>query len=58
MDAKGDRMSELVVVGGGIGGLSTALSSARRGHRVMVLERGEFAEFGAESSWPPTESRR
>ncbi|MFL6119690.1 FAD-dependent oxidoreductase [Actinophytocola sp.] len=40
-------MAELVVVGGGIGGLSTALSVARRGHRVVVLERGEFAEFGA-----------
>lgn len=40
-------MSEIVVVGGGIGGLSTALSAARRGHRVVVLERGEFAEFGA-----------
>jgi salicylate hydroxylase len=40
-------MSEIVVVGGGIGGLSTALSVARRGHRVVVLERGEFAEFGA-----------
>ena len=40
-------MAKLVVVGGGIGGLSTALSVARRGHRVVVLERGEFAEFGA-----------
>lgn len=40
-------MSKIVVVGGGIGGLSTALSVARRGHRAVVLERGEFAEFGA-----------
>jgi salicylate hydroxylase len=41
-------MSEIVVVGGGIGGLATALSAARRGHRVVVLERGQrFAEFGA-----------
>jgi len=40
-------MSRIVIVGGGIGGLSTALSVARRGHEVVVLERGEFAEFGA-----------
>jgi 3-hydroxybenzoate 6-monooxygenase len=40
-------MARIVVVGGGIGGLSTALSVARRGHEVVVLERGEFAEFGA-----------
>jgi 3-hydroxybenzoate 6-monooxygenase len=40
-------MSEIVVVGGGIGGLATALSVARRGHRVVVLERAQFAEFGA-----------
>lgn len=37
-----------LVAGGGIGGLATALSLARRGHRVTVLERGEaFAESGA-----------
>lgn len=40
-------MSEIVIVGGGIGGLSTALSVARQGHRAVVLERGEFTEFGA-----------
>jgi 3-hydroxybenzoate 6-monooxygenase len=40
-------MSKIVVVGGGIGGLSTALSVAKQGHEVVVLERGEFAEFGA-----------
>ena len=40
-------MSTIVVVGGGIGGLATALSVARRGHEAVVLERGEFAEFGA-----------
>lgn len=41
-------MSEIVVVGGGIGGLATALSVARQGNRVVVLERStRFAEFGA-----------
>lgn len=41
-------MAELVIVGGGIGGLATALAAARRGHRVTVLERSSrFAELGA-----------
>ncbi|HST48994.1 FAD-dependent oxidoreductase [Jatrophihabitans sp.] len=41
-------MSDAVIVGGGIGGLATALSLAGAGHRVIVLERAErFAEIGA-----------
>jgi salicylate hydroxylase len=41
-------MAEVVIVGGGIGGLAAALAVAARGHRAVVLERGgEFAELGA-----------
>ncbi len=41
-------MSRFVIAGGGIGGLATALSIARRGHSVEVLERNvEFTEMGA-----------
>ncbi|MEV8637998.1 3-hydroxybenzoate 6-monooxygenase [Streptosporangium sp. NPDC051023] len=41
-------MATVLVVGGGIGGLATALSAAERGHRVRVLERNaEFTELGA-----------
>ncbi|MEW2412433.1 FAD-dependent oxidoreductase [Streptomyces sp. NPDC046866] len=41
-------MSKLIIVGGGIGGLATALATARQGHEVLVLERApEFAEIGA-----------
>ncbi|GAA2739990.1 MULTISPECIES: 3-hydroxybenzoate 6-monooxygenase [Kitasatospora] len=40
--------ARIVIVGGGIGGLATALAAARRGHRALVLERApEFAEIGA-----------
>lgn len=42
-----EEMSWLVV-GGGIGGLSTALALAQAGHRVRLLERAEaFHEIGA-----------
>lgn len=40
------RPQNIVVVGGGAGGLSAALTAARRGHRVTVLERG--SEIGGQ----------
>ncbi|MEU1199714.1 FAD-dependent oxidoreductase [Streptomyces sp. NPDC005813] len=43
----GDR-PDVIIVGGGIGGLSSAFALARRGLRVRVLERAkEFGEVGA-----------
>ncbi|GGK73937.1 FAD-dependent oxidoreductase [Mangrovihabitans endophyticus] len=41
-------MARFLVVGGGIGGLATALSLSRHGHEAVVLERNDtFAELGA-----------
>ncbi|MEU5100206.1 3-hydroxybenzoate 6-monooxygenase [Streptomyces sp. NPDC020996] len=41
-------MANVLIVGGGIGGLAAALSIARAGHEVEVLERNDrFAELGA-----------
>jgi 2-polyprenyl-6-methoxyphenol hydroxylase-like FAD-dependent oxidoreductase len=48
----------VLVVGGGIGGLATALSVARHGRTVRVLERAEeFAEIGAGLQFGPNASR-
>src|SRR5712691_6972291 len=48
----------LLIIGGGIGGLATALAVARTGHRAHVLERSpEFAELGAGLQLAPNASR-
>ena len=40
-------MREIIIAGGGIGGLSAALALARKGRRVRVLEKAaEFGEIG------------
>ena len=41
-------VNPILVAGGGIGGLAAALGLARKGHRVIVLERApSFGEIGA-----------
>jgi salicylate hydroxylase len=48
----------VLIVGGGIGGLATALSIASHGRRVHVLERAEkFTEIGAGLQFGPNASR-
>lgn len=47
-----------VIVGGGIGGLASALALGRRGYRVHVFERApEFGEIGAGLQVAPNASR-
>lgn len=58
MAVHGDLAENVLVVGGGIGGLATALAMARRGIRVRVLERAEeFAELGAGLQLAPNATR-
>ena len=48
----------LLVVGGGIGGLSAALALARAGHRVRLVEQApEFTEVGAGLQLAPNATR-
>jgi salicylate hydroxylase len=49
---------QIVIVGGGIGGLTAALMLSRSGLRVRVLERAdEFAEVGAGLQLGPNATR-
>ena len=49
---------KVLVAGGGIGGLTTALCLARRGHEVAVFEQGQtFDETGAGIQISPNASR-
>ena len=48
----------LVIVGGGIGGLATALAAARAGRQVHVIEKSpEFTEIGAGLQLAPNATR-
>src|SRR5690349_19594040 len=54
MTTDADRSLPLLVVGGGIGGIATALAMSRRGQAVRVLEQApEFREIGAGIQMPP-----
>ncbi|RYF79032.1 MAG: FAD-dependent oxidoreductase [Comamonadaceae bacterium] len=51
--------THILVAGGGIGGLATALALARRGHRLDVLEQAStFGEIGAGVQLGPNATRR
>jgi glycine/D-amino acid oxidase-like deaminating enzyme len=48
---RADRQCDVVVVGGGIVGCATAYYLARRGVRVILLERGEIAGEQSGRNW-------
>jgi 2-polyprenyl-6-methoxyphenol hydroxylase-like FAD-dependent oxidoreductase len=51
-------MKEILIAGGGIGGLAAALALARKGRRVRVLEKAaEFGEIGYGIQMGPNVSR-
>ena len=41
MSADGDRPPDVIVVGGGVGGLAAAISLGAAGKRVTLLERAD-----------------
>jgi salicylate hydroxylase len=56
--ARGWKVLDIGIIGGGIGGLSAAISLRRAGHKVTVYERNDYAgEVGASVSCAANGSR-
>ncbi len=54
MTPSSERDLPILIIGGGIGGIATALAMARRGQAVHVIEQAaEFREIGAGIQMPP-----
>ncbi|EBA18764.1 amino acid deaminase, putative, partial [Roseobacter sp. SK209-2-6] len=45
------KRADVVVVGGGIVGASTALELAERGHSVLLCEKGQIAGEQSSRNW-------
>ena len=55
MTAAPSDADDVLIVGGGIGGLATALALAREGRRVRVLEPAPASEIAPACSSRPTQ---
>lgn len=51
METVSDQFFDVIVVGCGISGLSSAVSAADSGARVLILERATQEEFGGNTRW-------
>src|SRR5512140_3384886 len=51
MKDNGDSAADVIVIGGGIVGLSTAYFLAKRGVRVILLEKGRLAWEQSSRNW-------
>ena len=54
MNAVNDEQFDVIVVGGGPGGSSLAALTAKRGHRVLVLESEQFPRYQIGESLLPS----
>ena len=51
MNGAGSKAADVIVIGGGIAGLSTAYFLAKRGQRVVLLEKGRLAWEQSSRNW-------
>jgi tricarballylate dehydrogenase len=58
MNTGSDQFFDVIVIGCGISGLSSAVSANSAGARVLVLERATQEEFGGNTRWTESYFRR